>query len=200
MLKNSILKRIFIVLSLFALAPSQAMEQVNTFSPVTKADLPMLFEWFQQPYIAELWKEPKDFKTFETKYLKQISTQYIIPFIAYIGNNPVAYIQYHHTNAEGRALVNDFTIPEKSVGFDLFIGNPEYLNKGHGTKLLKEFIAFVKTQEPECQAIVIDPATDNDRAIACYKKAGFSTIGTYIVPWGPTGDGPGPVLMMIYYY
>ena len=124
--------------------------------------------------------------------MKHIKTQDIAPFIAYIQDQPAAYIKYHHTNAEDRAIVHDFPIPEKSIGIDLFIGNPEYLNKGYGTTLLKEFITFIKASEPDCKAIIIDPATDNDRAIACYKKVGFKTIGEYISPYGPTGEGPGP--------
>lgn len=46
----------------------------------------------------------------------------------------------------------------------------------------------------------IDPATDNHRAIACYKKVGFTPIGEFIVPYGPMGNGPGPILLMMYKY
>ena len=186
---------------LYTMAPStNAPESTFIFKSLTQNDLPMLFEWFKQPYIEELWKEPKNFEIFKSKYMKHITSQDIAPFIAYIKDTPVAYIKYHHTNEDDRAIVHDFAIPEKSIGFDLFIGNPEHLNKGYGTTLLKEFIAFVKANEPDCQAIIIDPATDNDRAIACYKKVGFKTIGEYISPYGPTGEGPGPILMMIYYF
>lgn len=189
---------------LFTLAfclPAIAMDSNTfTFKPVTKADLPLLFEWFAQPYIEKLWKEPKEYATFEAKYLKDIASKRIIPFIGYIQDEPVAFIQYHHTDEIDRGLAPEANIPVDSVGIDLFIGNPDYLNKGYGTKLLQEFMVFVKGLEPQCQAIIIDPATDNDRAIACYKKVGFKTIGERMAPYGPTGDGPGPILLMIYYY
>lgn len=184
----------------FCLPDTPMDSNTFTFKSVTQADLPLLFDWFKQPYIEELWKEPKEYATFEAKYLDQIATKSIIPFMAYIQDNPVAFIQYHHTDELDRGLAPEANIPVASVGFDLFIGNPDYLNKGYGTKLLQEFMVFVKGLEPNCQAIIIDPATDNDRAIACYKKVGFKTIGEYIAPYGPTGEGPGPILLMIYYF
>ena len=160
------------VIPIYSIVPQAESVPVATFSfkPLVESDLDMLFAWFRQPYIEKLWKEPKDFGIFKSKYMKHITTQDIAPFIACIQDTPVAYIQYHYTNAEDRAIVNDFSIPEKSIGIDVFIGNPKYLNKGYGATLLKEFIAFIKDREPNCEAIIIDPATNNDRAIACYKK------------------------------
>jgi RimJ/RimL family protein N-acetyltransferase len=170
------------------------------FKLLTEADLPLLFKWFQQPYIAKLWVEPKEWTPFKEKYAKRLSSKEIFPFLAFIGEEPIAYIKYHFVSDEDRALFPDVELPKGSIGLDLFIGNPEYVGKGFGTQLLKEFISFLKKVEPKCTTIIIDPAPDNDRAIACYKKVGFKTIGPYEVPYGPTGQGPGPILLMVYTY
>ena len=50
---------------------------------------------------------------------------------------------------------------------DLFVAGSGYLNKGYGTQIL------------------IDPASDNKRAIHCYEKAGFKFLRSTISPfWG----------------
>lgn len=170
-----------------------------TFTCLQESDLPLLFTWFQQQYIAQLWKEPADYETFKEKYIAQyINASDLHPFIAYRNEKPIGFIKYHHMNDEDRAVFPNVEFPHLSVGIDLFIGEPAYLNKGYGTRLLKEFTAFTKKREPACKTIMIDPAVDNERAIACYKKVGFKEVGIYTTPYGPTGQGPGPILLMLY--
>lgn len=173
------------------------MATTFNFKKLTANDLPLLFKWFAQPYIAELWAEPKAWPEFEVKWLERLSIDF--RFIAYLGNIPVGYIHYYHVNDDDRANFPDIVLPERVVGSDVFIGNPDYLNKGYGTQLIQQFIAFVKTAEPQCQAMIIDPASDNYRAIACYKKVGFKKLGTYVMSYG-TINGPGPVDLMIYLF
>lgn len=167
-----------------------------TFKPLALNDLSLLFNWFCQPYIADLWPEPKLFSEFEAKWVEHIKRDH--KFIAYLGDIPIAYIQYYRVTDEDRIKFHSVYIPEPSVGCDLFIGSPEYLGKGYGTQLIQQFIQYLQDKEPVCKAIIIDPASDNYRAIACYKKVGFETIGTYVVPYG-TSTGPGPVDLMIYH-
>lgn len=166
------------------------------FKPLILKDLPLLFTWFCQPYIANLWPEPKTYTEFEAKWTEHIQRDH--KFIAYLDDKPIAYLQYYHVNYEDRAKFHSAHIPEPSVGSDLFIGEPTYLNKGYGTELIIQFIQYVQKVEPTCKAVIIDPANDNHRAIACYKKVGFEKIGTYVVPYG-TSTGPGPIDLMIYY-
>lgn len=167
-----------------------------SFKPVTSADFPLLFEWFKQPYISQLWKEPQEWNIFQEKYAKNLSQLDRFSFLASLEQKPMGYIIYHHINDDDRALFPGIEIPHGSVGLDLFIGDPTYLNKGYGTQLLLQFIEHLKIIEPTCTMLTIDPATDNYRAIACYKKVGFVERGAYTVPYGPMGDGPGPILLM----
>lgn len=166
------------------------------FKSLVLKDLPLLFAWFAQPYIAQLWPEPKTYAEFETKWVENIKRDH--KFIAYIDNKPIAYIQYYHVTDKDRAAFSHSIIPEPSVGCDLFIGDPGYLGKGYGTQLLQQFIHHVQQAESACKAMIIDPASDNYRAIVCYEKVGFKKIGTYVVEYG-TIAGPGPIELMIYH-
>lgn len=177
----------------------QAMQKSDsfTFRAVAETDLPFLFSWFGQPYIAKLWKEPH-WEKFKEKYTSKIASQHIFPFFACIEEKRIGYIQYHYMNNQDRQNFPVINLPDFSIGLDLFIGEPDYLGKGCGTRLLTEFIQFIKRAEPRCTTIIIDPAIDNHRAIACYKKVGFETVGTFVTPYGPTGEGSGPILLMRY--
>jgi RimJ/RimL family protein N-acetyltransferase len=174
-----------------------ATTAIFTFKSLALTDLPLLFGWFCQQHVAQLWPEPKTWAEFETKWSEYYKRNH--KFIAYLDDMPFAYIQYSHVTDEDRTKFHATPIPEPSIGCDLFIGDPNYLGKGYGTELIKQFIEYVKIYlEPTCKAILIDPASDNYRAIACYKKIGFEKVGTYVVPYG-TIKGPGPIDLMIYF-
>lgn len=169
------------------------------FKPLTQSDLPLLFAWFRQPYIAQLWAEPSDYPIFEQKWLSKLhnSLDTTHRYIACDEHGPFGYIHYYHVNDNDRSHFPNVAIPAGSVGMDLFIADQTRLGKGLGTQMIKSFIAHLKAQEPACPAIIIDPAPDNTRAIACYKKVGFEEVGEFVVPYGgPAGIGPGATLLM----
>lgn len=55
---------------------------------------------------------------------------------------------------------------------DLFIAESDFLNKGFGTEIIKQFTKKL-IHELNAKKILIDPAAKNKRAIRCYEKAGF---------------------------
>jgi aminoglycoside 6'-N-acetyltransferase len=83
-------------------------------------------------------------------------------------------MQYCPLNeADGRSYsVEDI---ERVYGIDLFIGEPDWWNKGIGTKavsLLIKHLCFTMG----ARRVVIDPHINNPRAIRCYEKCGFKKI------------------------
>lgn len=58
---------------------------------------------------------------------------------------------------------------------DLFLADPNDLNKGHGTQIVKAFSEYI-FQHFHARKILIDPAKTNLRAIRCYEKAGFKYV------------------------
>ena len=161
-----------------------------TFQPLTQESLPLLFMWFCNPHVSEFWPEPKTWNEFEEKWKKKFATDF--RFIAYLDGIPFGYIHYYHVSEETRKKYEQLHIPASAVGIDLLIGDPSYLGKGYGKKLIEEFIEFIKQQEPQCKAIIIDPASNNVRAIACYKRVGFEYTSSETV------DDTSSVPLMIY--
>ena len=59
---------------------------------------------------------------------------------------------------------------------DQFIGEPEYWNRGIGTSFLQTMVSYLKTRKA-AETVLLDPHTNNPRAVRAYEKAGFRIIG-----------------------
>ena len=90
---------------------------------------------------------------------------------------PIGYLQFYEicTPREKKAL---WLLPyQHPYGIDLFLGTPEKLGRGIGTRCMQMICQYLFS-EKKADALCIDPRVDNPRAIRCYEKAGFSHIGT----------------------
>jgi RimJ/RimL family protein N-acetyltransferase len=58
------------------------------------------------------------------------------------------------------------------------------LGRGLGTAMVGEFVQFL-WRDPAVTRIQADPAPTNARAIRCYEKAGFHSLGLITTPDGP---------------
>ena len=85
---------------------------------------------------------------------------------------PVGYLQYYPVE---KAEDYELETAEHTWGLDLFIGEPDFWNRGIGTTTLQLIIRHLFDHRA-AQRIVIDPRVDNPRAIRCYEKAGFRKI------------------------
>lgn len=148
------------------------------FKKLTNEDMPLFFEWAEKPHVKDTWfqegYEPLD------KYYKKIEGNgYDHGFIIYWNDAPIGYIQTSDLYAYRTRCKNPkglFSHEEPGTFcLDLFIGEEEYLNKGHGIEIVKAFTQKL-LNEFKAKKIVLDPACSNKQAIRCYEKAGFVVI------------------------
>ena len=132
-------------------------------------------KWITVPHVKDVWFI-EGYETTDYIHKKIKGNKYDYPFIIYLDENPIGYIQccdlYAYRNL-CKNLKGLFT-QEDSGTFcmDLFIAEMEYLNKGYGTEIVKKFVEYV-FHTFHAKKILIDPAETNMRAIRCYEKAGF---------------------------
>jgi RimJ/RimL family protein N-acetyltransferase len=70
--------------------------------------------------------------------------------------------------------IDKFFDPGKeTITLDLLIGEEEFLGRGLGVKLIKEFLS---QEFPRISRVLIDPEVANTKAIHVYEKAGFKKI------------------------
>ncbi len=73
--------------------------------------------------------------------------------------------------------------------------NPDYCNRGYGTKILKTAVEISNNLYPGAH-IYLQVRTWNKRAIRCYEKVGFQISGEAFVRI--TGSGKGEFFTMKY--
>ena len=133
-----------------------------------------MLEWTARPHVSEWWDseetaddDARDFKA----------------YIAYLGDEPIAYVQSYLAIDAGDGWWADQHDPTV-IGMDLFIGDEENVGRGYGVELVRQFVDHVFA-DPTITRIQIDPSPDNLRAIRCYERVGFHRVRTVDTPDGP---------------
>ncbi len=169
------------------------VDSTITFRAITEADLPLLHDWLCRPHVVEHWEPAPTFEMVREDYMPRLAPQSTLPvdapagvvqYLACEDGEPFGYVQAYRVMAhqsEGWWL--DETDPN-ALGVDQFIGLPDRLGKGLGTRMMRAFIAFL-FEDPRVSTVQTDPDPQNARAIACYRKAGFRDVGVV-----DTLDGP----------
>lgn len=147
------------------------------FESMVQHHLPLWEKWKQVPHV---WFAD-GYESSDKVHEKIAGNGYDYPFIIYVDAMPVGFIQacdlfsYRSICEKPKGLfINE---PEGTWCVDLFIAETEYLDKGYGTQIMRDFTQKLFS-EMNVQQIWIDPAESNKRAIRCYEKTGFSFVRT----------------------
>lgn len=136
------------------------------FNAVTKSDLPMLHQWLSEPHMRAHWGEAE--KAFG-EIVEHLGDPVVDIWIV-SQDAPFAYVQDYPTHRWPMPHYADF--PQGTRAIDVFIGAPAYLNKGHGSRFMRQHAeALLAKGYP---AVAIDPSAENKPAIKAYRNAGFS--------------------------
>ncbi len=156
-----------------------SMQPHYELRPVDVSDLPLLAKWSSRPHVARWFggAGPDADELNDTR---------IAMWIAMLGSQPFAYIHDYDVHAWSPHHF-DF-LPPGSRGIDMYIGDPELVGLGHGSRLLRQHSDVLMSRG--APALGIDPHPDNHAAIRANEKAGFVVVS------GPTETQWGRVLLM----
>ena len=115
------------------------------------------------------------------KYRERIDDTIVVPFIAYLDDMPIGFIQYYHVDKVGDGWWPDEV--EGTVGIDQFIGEADNINRGYGTQMICAFNKML-FKNSAIKKIITDVDPKNKRAIRCYEKAGFTFVKELMTPDG----------------
>ena len=144
---------------------------------LTEQDKPLLLKWLTDERILNFWEGKSsvfDLDRVSEEYYSEEDIEIIRAIIEYEGK-AIGYVHMYKLNEE---LLNEYEYPltDKVVyGIDQFIGEPEYWDKGIGTKFMKLVLQYL-TNNKGAEIVILDPHADNPRAIRCYEKVGFNKI------------------------
>ena len=136
------------------------------FRSMTADDLPLLKRWLAAPHVVQWWGN-----TYEQFELVRgdIEVEAMDQYVVTTNDRPLGYLQCYDPivwpdNGLGAH-------PAGTRGIDQFIGEPEMLERGHGSAFIRIFIErLLKAGSPR---VITDPDPNNHRAIRAYERAGF---------------------------
>ena len=117
----------------------------------------MVRRWLAKPHVVEWWGDPDEQFALVSEDLDHPSMD---QFIVAIDDRPFAYLQCYDPDAWPN---NGFgALPGGARGIDQFIGEPDMIDRGHGSALIRAFIdGLLEAGTPR---VVTDPDPANARA------------------------------------
>lgn len=149
-----------------------------TFRELRENDLPLMFKWLNRPHVLTWYKESLSQEDVDRKYLPRINGQDPVSCYLIIYNGmPIGHVQsckMDNYPVDKESL----QLPQGCAGIDIFIGEEDYIHRGLGSTIIKNFLKEVVFVKYDVKYCVLDPEPQNEVAIKAYKKAGFKYVKT----------------------
>lgn len=155
-----------------------------SFRPLTRSDFPLLHDWLCRPHVAQWWPPPASFTQVEEEF-----APYIAPgstthgYIALRDDEAIGFIQSYIAMGSGEGWWPAETDPG-TRGVDQYLANAHQLGRGLGSAMVSAFVERLFT-DPAVTKVQTDPHPTNERAIRCYRRAGFVPVEEIVTPDGP---------------
>ncbi|RLQ95917.1 GNAT family N-acetyltransferase [Falsibacillus albus] len=138
-------------------------------------DVYLLSKWLSDPAVLQYYEGRDRPHNQEMIYEHYYSRERdLTGCIIEYNQKEIGYLQFYPLSNHEKAEYG-YGEQEKLFGMDQFIGEPEYWNRGIGTKLIRMMISHIK----DChhpQKLIMDPQEWNERALRCYEKCGFRRV------------------------
>src|SRR5262249_50479636 len=104
------------------------------FRAMSRGDLPMIERWLVAPEVMRWWGEPDEQYELVCGDLDHPDMD---QFIVELDGRPFAYIQCYRLSTWNLGFGEQ---PAEARGIDQFIGEPEMIGCGHGSKFIRQFV------------------------------------------------------------
>lgn len=146
---------------------------------LTERDLPHLLSWLTDERVLVFYGGRDlryDTASLRAHYEKPIGDNYSRAIIEFDGT-PVGYAQVYRLDSCQRQEYG-YAGRDSEIVFamDQFIGVPDLWAHGIGTAYLRTILSYLVDRK-HADTVLVDPHTDNARAIRAYEKAGFRAAG-----------------------
>jgi len=129
--------------------------------PAAQGDVPRFAAILKTAEVSRWWGTPTPAETLSRDLLDED----VASFAVEVDGEIAGMIQYHEENEP----------MYRSAGIDIFLA-PEHQGRGLGTDAVRTMARYLIEQRGH-RRLTIDPAADNARAIASYRKVGFQPVG-----------------------
>jgi aminoglycoside 6'-N-acetyltransferase len=154
------------------------MGRAYAFRNMIADDLPMIERWLVAPHVRQWWGDPAEQYALVSGDLDEPAMdQYIVSS----DDRAFGYLQCYDLTAWNAGFGKQ---PLGTRGIDLFIGETDMIERGHGSAMIRAFVE--ERLQGGAPRIVTDPDPNNHRALRAYEKAGFARVGMVDTPDGPS--------------
>jgi aminoglycoside 6'-N-acetyltransferase len=144
---------------------------------MTTADLSTIRRWLGTQEVKRWWGDP------DAQY-ELVSGDLDHPdmdqFIVSLDGRDFGYIQSYALSTWNQGFGSH---PARTRGVDQFIGEPDMIGRGHGSRFIRFFVDGLLDEG--IPRVVTDPDPANARAVRAYEKAGFRRQRMVETPDGP---------------
>ncbi|WP_176554476.1 GNAT family N-acetyltransferase [Bacillus sp. Marseille-P3800] len=145
-----------------------------TIRPIQSTDRQLLLKWLTTADVLAFYEGRDQSFTLEKIEKKFFNEKERDRWIGEVDGASMAYLQsYRLTTNEKKKY--GYPPSKTAMGMDLFIGEVSFWNKGYGTTLVNMLTENIIGEDPKT-IVTVDPRVENERAIACYKKCGFTIV------------------------
>lgn len=128
------------------------------------ADIPLVQAWRREPHVLRWWDD------LDAEPIRDdLEDPDLAMWIVELDERPFAFIQDYEVHAWPEHHFG--YLPMGSRGMDLFIGEPDLLDRGHGAAMLRQHVDRMFADG--VPAAGVDPHPDNAAARRAFEKAGF---------------------------
>ena len=145
-----------------------------TFRPLAKSDFRQFAQWLGKPFVKKYWPEPATVEHVAKEYGACTDGDFTTRvYVVQDGKEPIGIIQ-----AFELASYPDWAkmIPmEGAVSIDYLIGEEDYIGRGYGTQMIKEFIQqVIKPTYPHATGVATSAEVENKASLGALESAGFA--------------------------
>ena len=136
--------------------------------------------WRNRPHVRRRWDPdhpPMTIETARAEYRPDTipgapSTACVVE----LEDKPIGFIQFYRwASYADEAEEVGIAFDERTYGLDVFIGEPELIGQGIGSKIVA-LLSDYMLEELGASSVALTTDLDNHPAIRCYEKAGFEKV------------------------
>ncbi len=143
------------------------------FRPLAKADFPLFAQWLSRPHVQRWWREPATVEHVAKDYGACTDGDFTTRvYVVQDGSKPIGIIQVFR--------LSDYPDEDQyypfrgAVSIDYLIGEEEYVGRGVGTRVIREFIdTVVRKLYPDATGVATGAEVENVASLGALRKAGF---------------------------
>ena len=144
----------------------------------SKEDYQRMVRWRNLPHVRHWWDPDDPPLTLEAAVEEYrpdtLPNSASTACIVELRGRPVGFMQFYRWSSYAEDA-HEVGIPfdDDTWGVDIFIGEPDELAHGLGTKIMELLCSYLE-EELNASSVALTTEVDNSAAIRCYEKAGFA--------------------------